>query len=591
MPPSPRRLATILLAIVLAALPVPASALPPQFGTITGSFTGPAGPVANVRVVAHSLTSPAQSVVTRTAPNGRFSLRPMPGRYRVSFQPPPTLLDQWATGKETEWAADVITVVADSEVVLEEKALPTGRVEGRLVDAAGQPVAGGGVAIENPSLDRLFQATTNADGRWFATVLPGTYTVHFDTLAQVQWAHGKASPGTADPIVVTADHTTIVDEKLALTGSLSVQAVDARSGLPLTSFCVDAHTEFKFAFSCTSDGVAEFAELGGGDYTVKVSDGDHLDASTPGVRVTGGSASAFTARLRHGATIAVTVTDAATGEPVGGICLHGQPADRPAEYGGFVGGCADFSGRFTLTRVVPDRYVFFAAVFDGQHGSQWVGPQGGVGAQTQAAVVTAAEGDTTALAVRLDAAGTIEGVITDEATGRPVANAEISAGGMGGTSGPDGRYELPGLGPYPWVVLFGGQWSGGGANRFAASPIPVRANQSTRHDVTLRKATVLSGRITGPAGQPPGYAEISVINAKSFDIMSRPAIGPDGAYSANLIGPQEVKLHIIASAGSRFVVMWYPNASDFAHGQTVSIPDSGTTVIDIPIVDTGRGYP
>jgi hypothetical protein len=29
--------------------------------------------------------------------------------------------------------------------------------------------------------------------------------------------------------------------------------------------------------------------------------------------------------------------------------------------------------------------------------------------------------------------------------------------------------------------------------------------------------------------------------------------------------------------------MWYPNASDFAHGQTVPIPDTGTVVVDIPI--------
>ena len=160
---------------------------------------------------------------------------------------------------------------------------------------------------------------------------------------------------------------------------------------------------------------------------------------------------------------------------------------------------------------------------------------------------------------------------------------EILAGNSGGTSGPDGSYELPGLGPYEWVVFFGGQWSGGGANRFAATPIPVHANETTPYDVTLQKGTTLTGRITGPAGQPPEFAEISVVNAKSFDIMSRPAIGPDGIFTARLVGPQDVKLHIIASAGGRFVVMWYPNASDFAHGQAVSIPDSGTKVVDIPI--------
>jgi hypothetical protein len=580
---SPRRLALVVLVIVLVVSPIPASATLVQFGTISGLFSGPAGPLANVRVVAESLTDPADSVVTRTGTTGKFTLRPAVGRYRVQFQPPPPLLDQWATGKEAQWAADIITVQPAAEVVLEEKALPTGRVEGRLLDAAGRPAAFGGVAIENPGLDRFFQATADADGRWFATVRPGTYAVRFDTSAQVQWAHGKTAPETADPITVLADKTTVVDEKLAATGSLSVQGADARSGLPIASFCVDAHTEFRFSFACTDTGVAEFAELGAGTYTVKVSDGEHLDASTPGVVVTGGAASTVTAQLHQGATITMTVTDAVTGEPVGGICVNGQPADRATEFGGYVGDCADFSGTLTLTRVVPDRYVFFASAFDGQHGSQWVGPQGGVGARTQAEVVTAVEGETATLAVKLDGQGTIAGVITDEATGQPVQNAEILAGNTGGTSGPDGSYELPGLGPYQWVVFFGGQWSGGGANRFAATPIPVRANETTPYDVVLQKATTLTGRITGPAGQPPDFAEITIVNAKSFDIMSRPEIGPDGVFTAKLVGPQEVKLHIIASAGGRFVVMWYPEAGDFAHGQPLSIPDTGSAMVDIPI--------
>jgi hypothetical protein len=407
--------------------------------------------------------------------------------------------------------------------------------------------------------------------------------VSFSTSNQVQWAHAKTSPGTADPITVLADRTTVVDEKLARTGSLAVSAVDAASGAPLDSFCVDAHTEFVFTFACTGDGVAEFAELGAGSYTVKVSDGVLLDSTTNGIEVTGGNAAAVTVPMRHGATIAVTVTDASTGEPVGGICLSGRPADRPAEYGGFIGECADFSGTLTMRRVVPDRYVFFASVFDGVHGSQWVGPQGGVGARTEAAVVAANEGETATLAVRLDGQGTIEGVITDEATGRPVEGAEVLAGDSGGTSGPDGRYELPGLGPYNWVVFFGGQWSGGGANRFAATPIPLRANEIKRYDVRLAKPATLTGRISGPAGEPPDFAEVHVINAKSFDTMDRPAIGPDGTFTARLVGPQEVKLHIIASVGGRFVVMWYPSAPDFAHGQTVSIPESGATSVAIPI--------
>src|SRR5690349_16862785 len=121
---TPRRLAIVILTTILAASPVPASATQAEFGTITGLFTGPGGrPVGNVRVVANSLTNPADSVVARTTANGRFILRPRAGSYKVSYQPPPPLLDQWATGKESEWAADIITIKANAELVLEEKAL------------------------------------------------------------------------------------------------------------------------------------------------------------------------------------------------------------------------------------------------------------------------------------------------------------------------------------------------------------------------------------------------------------------------------------------------------------------------------------
>jgi len=160
---------------------------------------------------------------------------------------------------------------------------------------------------------------------------------------------------------------------------------------------------------------------------------------------------------------------------------------------------------------------------------------------------------------------------------------DVLAGFSGGTTGPDGIYELPGLGPYEWVVIFGGQWSGGGANRFAAKPIPVHEDQTTPYNVKLQKGSTLTGRITGPAGQPPDFAEIHVINAKTFDRMGRVDIAADGGYSARLLGDQEVKLQIIASVAGMFVVMWYPNAPTFAEGQSIPIPDSGTTVIDIPI--------
>ncbi|HEX6684870.1 MAG TPA: carboxypeptidase-like regulatory domain-containing protein [Candidatus Limnocylindrales bacterium] len=591
-----RRLAGMFLAITVGLapfpipIPTPASAAgatavavaAAEFGTISGVFIGPAGPMPSVRILAKSMTNPFESVRTSTVRDGTFSMRIVRGDYKLSFQPPPGLLDQWAPGAEQEWAAKVITVAAGAEIKLEERALPTARIEGRLTDAAGRPVASAGVVAENPGLDRQFQATTDEDGEWFLTVRPGTYAIRYATSTQAR---------EADPVTVEAGKTVALKEALAVPGSLTVRSVDTVTGLPVTSFCADAHTPLLFAFACTEDGVAEFDELGPASYTVGVSDGEHLNGSTADVVVTSGGTAQATVALRQGATIVATVTDAATGEPVGGgVCLSGQPADHATEFGGFVGGCTDFDGTITMPRVIPDSYVFFAAAFDGVHGSQWVGPQGGVGAQVEAAVVTAVDGGTTTLAVRLDGQGEIAGVITDQATGEPIESAEITTGGTGTStsSGPDGSYALQGLGPYRWVLYLGhadhgGQWSGGGSNRFTATRIPVRVNESTRFDEVMREGAVLTGRITGPAGQPPDWAEVSVVNAKSFDILSHLTVGSDGSYTARLTGPQEVKLHIIASVGGLTTIMWYPNGGEFAQGRTVPVPPAGTTVVDIPI--------
>lgn len=563
-----RRLLSAIITVFLGLTPVSAD----ESGHISGLFTTAEGPVADVRVLAKSQTNPAHSVRTVTAVNGRFSLRALAGEYKLQFQPPGRL-DQWASGRETEWAADVVTVESGATVLVEEKALPVGRIEGRVTDASGGPAAFAGVVVEDPSLDRRFQATTGADGRWSVTVRPGAYAVWFSTSEQAQRA--------PEPVVVARDKTTVADATLAATGSLSARAVDAGSGTPVMSFCADAHTDHVFVFACTDNGVADFGAVGPGAYKVSVNDGQHLKASIDDVTVSSGVATPVTVAMRHGATIRVSVSDAETGDPVGGVCLNGRPADTATEFGGYVGDCSDPSGMLTLTRVTLGRYVFFAAVFDGVHGAQWVGPGGGAGSQDGAAVVTAAEGGTASLSVRLDRQGSITGVITDEVTGAPVDGVEVSAGGTATVSGPDGRYELQGLGPYPWKVFFGRQWSGGGASRAEAVPVPVRANGSTIHDVALRRGAVLTGRITGLAGQPPDFAEVEVVNAKTFDVLSHLEIGPDGAFSVRLAGPQEVKLHIVAAVSGRSFVGWYPAASGFDGGHRVPIPETGTVTVDI----------
>ncbi len=184
-------------------------------GVITGRFTRNGTPVPNVVVYAYSQTNTAESVSNWTGADGTFQLRPYPGSYTVKFVVPSgTGLDQWAGGAESEGASRPVQVTADRTVVIDERQLPVGQVRGRLTDAAGRPSAGSAVVVYDPLRGRQFQATTAADGTWFLTAWPGTYTVRFETGTQVQWARGKRSAAAADPVVVAADATTVVNDVL-----------------------------------------------------------------------------------------------------------------------------------------------------------------------------------------------------------------------------------------------------------------------------------------------------------------------------------------------------------------------------------------
>ncbi len=358
-------------------------------GFIAGRYSNTAGPVVGAVVTGYSQTSSAESVNAATQADGTFRMYAYPGTYKVKFTAPAGVgLDQWAHGKESERTADVITVTAGADTVLTERQLPTGRVSGQLIDSAGNPVAGGGVAVADPVRDRQFQATTDADGRWFLTAWTGSYRVSYSTGTQSQWSHGATSPAGATAVTVTDGGTTVVDDALTRPGSVLVTAVDARTGGRLSSFCAESVGPYLYLpQTCTDNGSVTFPEVGAGPLDVKVSDGVHLDSTVP-VRVVAGQRSAVTARLGAGATVTLTLVDAATGAPVDG-CVNLVPASRiPSPFEGYAGDCtSDGTGQLTLSRVRPEAYTVFAASFDGAHGAQWVGPRGGVGSRSAALVV------------------------------------------------------------------------------------------------------------------------------------------------------------------------------------------------------------
>jgi 5-hydroxyisourate hydrolase-like protein (transthyretin family) len=560
-------------------------------GTIRGRFTRQGEPIADANVRAFSPET-GSSESTFTDAEGAYQLSVWPDTYVLQFERADGELTQYARQKLTEPEADRFTVAAGEELVVDEEAIATGTVTGRLTGTDGNPVAGAFVGVSRYGTDR--GGRTDADGRYEVEVFPGEYLVSFGPRnVGRQWAHGKSSAGSADLFTVVAGASTVVDEVLRPTGSLTVRATDAATGAPLANFCVfiPGLTDF----DCATDGVLRLPALAGRyEVQAQVEDQDYL-ANRKTVTVTSGQDTAVTIALSRQGRITTTVTDAATGAPVANVCLNPVRPLVPSGLGINVGYCSDEAGRVTVEQLTADTYNIFAWARDGEHGHQWVGPNGGTGAQAKARLVTVRAGQTvTVPPIRLDRAGTITGVITNRATGDPVRGivglSSFDTGfGLTGAQvevGSDGRYTIAGLGPYAWPLFFASfglaaQWSGGTPNRFLATGVRVRVGQTTTYNQALRRGSTVSARVVGPGGTPIDFARITVRHALTGDVMGSGDCDATSRCGIEALGPQAVRLHYYVQAHGEQYNGYHRDAADFAHATIVTVPSSGTRNVTV----------
>ena len=559
-------------------------------GTIRGRFTRQGEPIADANVEAFDPTT-GDSKSTSTGPDGEYEFQVWPGTYVVRFDRSEGTLVQYAHQKRTEREADRFPVAAGDEVVVDEEALATGTISGRLTDGDGNPVADAGVGVADATSD--LSGRTDSDGRYQIEALPGVYRVAFNPGNGRQWAFGKASAGTADVVTVVAGESTVVDDVLRPPGSVTIRATDAGTGAALQEFCVFIPGVFDSL--CTTNGVVHTSLLAG-RYEISIT----LEA--PGylfarkvVTVASGDDLAVTLPIPREARITSTIRDAATGAPVANACLEPVEPLKPSSLGGRSFYCSDETGRVTVGDLGAGTYNLFVWACDGVHGHQWVGPDGGTGAQAKGRLVTVKAGQTlTVPPIRLDGAGTITGVVTSAVTGEaPEGMVGLSSfsGGAGGTEaqvtiGPDGRYTISGLGPYSWPLLFATfghayQWSGGTPNRFLASGVRVRAGATTTYNQTVRRGSTLSARVVGPGGAPIDFGRITLQNALTGDLMGEADCEATTRCDRPALGPQSVKLFYNVRVNGEDYAGYYRDAADFLHATVVLIPSSGTRNVTV----------
>ena len=564
-------------------------------GSLTGSYRNAVGNgVSDVQVDLYA--NGEQVADTVTDPDGAFSWSAvLAGDYTMSFT-----LDggrvEWANGKVGKAAADPISVTAGHETVVDERPPGLGVVAGHYTTPGGKPVAQTVVALTDDDGNDAYSGKTDSSGAFrLADVRAGSYKVRFATNGLVQWVPQTFSSDQAKPVTVASGNTTTVDETQVPPATIRVTARDSQNGRVVPTFCVELGGP-QDGNACTKSGTVTVANLQPGKYSVFVQPAASTFHQYAEVSVTASSGTVTdqTVRTAAGGIITATVTDRSTGKPVANAEVLSTAAGSDIVPDG--GLATDANGHLEKFVIAPGAYNLFVSP-PGRYGAQWVGANGGTGTAKGAAKIVVQAGKVTqAPVVRLDQAGSISGTVTTAATGKPAKDAWVSVDPWSYHVGPEvaastdtaGHYTLGGLGPYAWPLLFTNfatarQWSGGTANRLAATTVKVTAGATATYNYALASGVTISGKLTTSSTFEVAF--IDVYNATTGDLMGEVEIDQGRqSYSLPVFGNQTVVLvcDVHPGDGKADRLVWY-GGKDRAHAKPLKLAKSGTLTANFTV--------
>ena len=557
-------------------------------GTITGRVTnqGSAVSFASVQIIPSTAQFDQTVATTVTNFDGTYRVDVPAGSYKVKVRFP-SGISQYAHQNTSLAAADTFTVVEGETIVVDENALVPSTIRGTLTNEDGSPAMGAFVSVRS-GFD-FFGTAVGPTGEWSVSVLPGTYTVSFSTQLGTQWAFGKTSESTADPITVGSGATVEVNDVLLAPGSVTFTATDHKTGAPLTEFCV-SHS---FGGPCTTTGSITVTARAGDFWAFVTTEDQAYIPAEVRLTVVSGQDIPIAVSLIKAATVNTVIKDAETGAPVSGACVSLVSPVNPTMLIPFGGTCSGPNGAVAIRGVTPGVYNAFVNVHDGVHGMQWVGLSRGTGAQARARLILASEGATVTVPdIKLDKAGTVTGTVRDEATGAPLEDAFVALasfnsgaghGIIGDLTDDQGRYSFGDLGPYAWTFFFrhgihASVFSGGTGDRFFAQGVKINVGQTTTYDLNMRGGTLFTGMVRRADGTPPEFARITLVHALSGDELSNSDVMGAQPYELHVAGPLLVKLRIDGGPGLAYV-----GGADFFSAKVFLVGSASPQVQDITV--------
>ncbi|HYK02078.1 MAG TPA: carboxypeptidase regulatory-like domain-containing protein [Thermoanaerobaculia bacterium] len=526
----------LFLAILVAAASAAGAA------TVTGTVQSANGvPLAGMVVAAYDAAGTLRGTATTDA-TGLYVLTIPAGSYRVLAYDLAgvyaTEFDDHAESFETSPLRSIGAGGAQVSFMLERGGTITGRVQ----SANGAPGAGMIVEAYNLSGTRRGFTTANAAGEYTLVVPPGNYKVLAYDPAGIlapRFHSGARSFAEATPVHVFEGAATGVFFTLANAAIVSGTAVDAATGLPLSSITVYAYTPdgaLVTTATTNASGAYRFS-LPAGDYRFVAAD----DARVYATAYYGGSRSFETS----------TAIDVVAGEQRGNVQLA---LTRGARITGHVNGpdltigaynldgtlhasaTSDATGSYTLV-VAPGDYriavsdpsMTFATLFYGG------------ATHFRLAQTLSVTGNMSAIDVTLPRGGRISGTVRDALTTLPLAGITVAAYDEAGlaiafaTTGADGRYaSVVAPGAYRIVAFdpqlnYATSYAGNASSYETTGPVAVEADAMLATNFTMRRGIRVSGTVTHQNGGALTGVEVFALDPSGNRVAG--AVTNNGAFT------------------------------------------------------------
>jgi len=381
-------------------------------GTVTESGTG--DPLEGTWVIALRTSDYGLAGGALTGADGQYSLPVDVGTYAIEFVDTEfSHIIEWHDGhgyRDIEDADPVSAAAGATTTVDAALQDPTGAVEGIVTEAGiHTPLAGAVVAVLPVGVPRpLAATTTNTDGDFRIDSLPpGDYLV---VTAMPQGTHvatfygGTSDVNAAVPVAVTAGSSSYAFlapppvTGAPVVGQVTGNVTDDVTGRPEPGALVGVlrAADFRFTAATFTDQDGDYSlGVGGGDHYLETFDLDtghrfewYDDQQTPNewseLATVFSSSTADAALTPLEGNVAGTVTEAGTGNPLGGIwvALIGYDTGQPV-----AGTTTDTSGDYTLPAIdIGDYYQVFIDP-TGNHALEFHVDTGSMGNATPISVV------------------------------------------------------------------------------------------------------------------------------------------------------------------------------------------------------------